>query len=196
LSVVYPIVFLDRDGTINFDPGYICEPEKVEIINGVAEGIAMLKQAGFITVIVTNQSAIGRAIGTASDVEATNAEILRRLIIENPQAKVDGVFYCPHSPEDRCECRKPKTKLAEFVRAKWSFNARECWVIGDKLRDLEFGAGIGIPKHQRILVRTGTGIEEESRLNCMMLEKPSYEHPIIVDNLKEASKHIVSKVKR
>jgi histidinol-phosphate phosphatase family protein len=104
-------VFLDRDGTLNIDTGYITDPELIEPLPFAAEGLARIKSLGFQTIIVTNQSAIGRGMAKREDVDATNLELLRKLSVINSQATIDHVLYCEHAPKDNCDCRKPNTGM-------------------------------------------------------------------------------------
>ncbi len=177
------VIFLDRDGTLNVDRGYVCSPQHVELIEGVSKAVSQMKQLGFLTVIVSNQSAVGRGYGTRADVDATNDEILRQLLEEDPNATIDGVFYCPHAPEENCDCRKPLPGLAVQIKKMWKFNPQRSWVIGDKLRDLEFGANIGIPSSQRVLVRTGSGDEQ-----LQLVENK--DTMVVKEDLKEAVEYI------
>ena len=105
-----PAVFLDRDGTINYDPGYIKEPEKVIILDGVSEGIRKLKrQFGFKIIVVSNQAGVSKGLMTLEDVEAVNKKIYDILIEEG--AEIDAFYYCPFHPEndppEKTICRKP-----------------------------------------------------------------------------------------
>ena len=180
-------VLLDRDGTINLDSGYVCEPQTVELIDGVWEGIAILKRAGFLVIVVSNQSAVGRGLGTIADVDATNDEITKQLLRKNEHAVVDAMFYCPHHPDQGCDCRKPQPGLFRQVQQQWNIDPQQSWMIGDKLRDLEFAGNIGIPPEQQILVLTGEGQVEFKR---SQLEKRQV---LVQENLQEAAKIIVSR---
>ena len=159
-------VFLDRDGTVSIDRGYTCRPEDMRIYPGAGRAVARLKEAGFQVAIVTNQSAIGRGMASAEAVERTNDECLRQLLEEAPAAKVDWVAYCPHSPEDNCECRKPKTGMVNNL--PWAPATSESWLVGDKFSDLRFGLNLGIPPQQCLLVLTGDGKAELDQCRGMI----------------------------
>lgn len=154
-------VFLDRDGTLSIDKGYTTKPEELFIFPGAGLAVARLKRAGFHTVIVTNQSAIGRGMCERSAVEACNAECLRQLQAEDPDAKIDAVCLCPHAPEANCECRKPKPGMIAQLKMKIAFE--HSWVVGDKCLDLEFGLNAGLPIEHCLLIQTGEG-QEQSQL--------------------------------
>ena len=147
------IVFLDRDGTVNVDFGYVSRPDDVVLLAGAAEAIGRLKRAGYIVVIVSNQSAIGRGMASAAQIEATNDRLCELLRAADTAAIIDLIVYCPHAPEDRCLCRKPQTGLSKGVEEKWSFSPTSCWIVGDKMSDIEFGINLGIPPEQRIFLR-------------------------------------------
>lgn len=186
------LVYLDRDGTINVDTGYVVRPEEVQLIPGAAKGIALLKEAGFVTVIVSNQSAIGRGLGTIEQVEATNARIRDVLRKQDPGADIDGVYYCPHRPEDDCLCRKPRIGLSSQVKERWDISPEHCWSVGDKLRDLEFGLNLGIPLDHLILVQTGEGKSEKARLARREAGSVWGQKEILtLQDLQEAAEHIV-----
>ena len=160
-------VFLDRDGTINIDTGYIKDPEGLELISGAAKALGDLKRKGFKLVIVSNQSGIGRGMMKPSDVEAVNSQLLKLLEQEDPDSLPDESVYCPHSPDDKCACRKPKAGLIDF-----EFPSEKSFIIGDKLSDLGLGESLDIPKSHRILVLTGNGENEWQKLQSRGKEEP------------------------
>lgn len=140
------VVFLDRDGTLNVDHGYVFFPERLEIFPGIGVALAQLKAAGFDLVIVSNQSAIGRGMCSVADVEATNRELQRQLCLEDSNAKLDRILYCPHAPEDCCGCRKPGIGMLSGAIPPVEFDKNQSWMIGDKDIDVEFGENLGLPK--------------------------------------------------
>ena len=148
-------VFLDRDGTINIDSGYVTTPSQVELIPGAASALGTMARAGFHLVVVSNQSAVGRGMATAADVDATNKQLLSMLGSEDPDAPPELILYCPHRPDDSCRCRKPDTGLVD--NAGWNFDPERSWVFGDKLSDIRFGLNLGLPLAQCVLVLTGEG---------------------------------------
>jgi histidinol-phosphate phosphatase family protein len=141
-------VFIDRDGTIIKDVRYISRPEQVELLDGAAEAIARINAALVPVVVVTNQSGIGRGYFSVADYESVNAKLDE--ILAGRGAHVDVTYYCPHTPEDGCGCRKPGTLLFERAAADLGINARNALFVGDRLHDIEpalrFGAhGVLVP---------------------------------------------------
>jgi heptosyltransferase-2 len=147
-----PVVFLDRDGTLNRDIGYLCDPDQLELLPGVGAALRALREAGSRTVIVTNQSGIARGALTEARLELVHQQ-LRRLL-EAEGASVEAIFYCPHHPDDRCRCRKPETELIERARAQLALKSAPSYVVGDKLADVQLAHRIGATS---VLVRTGHG---------------------------------------
>ncbi|MBI5328380.1 MAG: lipopolysaccharide heptosyltransferase II [Deltaproteobacteria bacterium] len=171
-------VFLDRDGTINHDTGYIDSPERLVIINGAASAIKKLNSKGFRVVVITNQSGIGRGYFSKEALDAVNKKLEE--VLMKGGAHVDGIYYCPHHPDDNCECRKPRTGLLEKAKKDLNIDFKKSYVIGDKVSDVEIAQGIG---GKGILVLTGMGRDEEKKLN----HKPSY----IAHDLKGAVEWII-----
>ncbi len=147
------LIILDRDGVINFDSEfYIKSPEEWIPIPGSLEAIAKLKQAGFIVVIATNQSGIARGFYT----HEVLAEIHEKMnhMLENLGATIDGIFYCPHHPDDHCNCRKPKPGLLFQIAEKMNVDLSESLVVGDSYRDIQAAQ---IVHAKPFLVLTGNG---------------------------------------
>ncbi len=142
--------FLDRDGTVMADRGYLSDPGGVELLPGTVEGLRLLRQSGFLLVIVSNQSGVGRGFFTREDLEAVNGR-LRRLL-EEEGIELDGIYCCVHREEDGCACRKPGTALAEEAARELGIDLERSVVIGDKTSDLALGKRLGCPA---ILVGTG-----------------------------------------
>lgn len=147
------LVILDRDGVINQDSDdFIKSPEEFIPIAGSLEAIARLKQAGFTVVVATNQSGIARGL-FGLDALAAMHDKLAGLLAELG-AGVDGIYYCPHGPEDSCDCRKPLPGLLQQIAEHFGVSLAGVPVIGDSGRDLEAARAVGA---QPILVRTGKG---------------------------------------
>ena len=159
-------VFLDRDGTINIDTGYVCRPEDLHLIPGVAAAIGDLRRNGFEVIVVTNQSAIGRGFATEDQVRQTNGRMEQLLLAADPDAQLNEILYCPHNPEDGCGCRKPLTGMFEQLTAvrRGGLDLAGSYMVGDKWSDLEFGIRLGIEPGNCFLVLTGHGEEEAPQL--------------------------------
>jgi len=142
-------VFLDRDGTIVEDPGFLHEPEKVTLLAGAAEAIRRLNEAGYRVIIVTNQSGIARGRYTVRDYEAVQERLDALLTAQG--AHIDGAYFCPHHPllSGPCECRKPGLKLFHEAQAAFDIDFSRSWWVGDRLSDVQ---------PARLLRRDGGGI--------------------------------------
>ena len=150
-------VILDRDGTVIVERHYLADPDQVALIPGVAGALRQLRQMGLRLVILTNQSGIGRGLFTEQRVEAIHQRM--RALLAEEDVQLDGIFYCPHTPEDACACRKPAPGLIEQAARQLGFEPHESIVIGDKACDIELGRRVGA---MTVLVRTGYGAEHES----------------------------------
>lgn len=130
-------VFLDRDGTIARNVPYCSRPEDLELLPGVGEGIRLLNESGFVVVIITNQSGIARGYFT----EETLAKIHQKMKDDLAKcgAHIDAIYYCPHHPNDGCDCRKPKPALAFQAAKEHHIDLTQSFFIGDKLQDIEAG---------------------------------------------------------
>ena len=162
-------VFLDRDGTIVDDPppGFLHEPGKVRLLPGAAAAIRRLNQTGWLVVIVTNQSGIGRGLYD----EAAYAAVQRRLaeLLAAHSAHIDAAYFCPHHPDadGPCDCRKPGVKLFRDAQAALGIDLRRSYWVGDRWRDVAPTRALGGGASQAILVQTGSGatdrVETEAR---------------------------------
>ncbi|MCP9463353.1 MAG: lipopolysaccharide heptosyltransferase II [Nitrospira sp.] len=143
-------VFLDRDGTLNPDPGYIRSPDQYELFPGVAEGLARLKRAGARLIVVTNQSGVARGFLSERDLEAIHEKLAR--LLGEAGVILDGMYVCPHHPDDGCECRKPNTGLIDRAVRDHAIDMSRSYLIGDQGRDLELAKRVGA---RAVLVTTG-----------------------------------------
>jgi D-glycero-D-manno-heptose 1,7-bisphosphate phosphatase len=150
-------VFLDRDGTIIEDAGYLQNPDQVRLLPGAAEAIRRLRANGHAILVVTNQSGIARGLLTVADYEATERRVDE--LLAGKGARVDAHYYCPHLPElsGPCECRKPGTLLYRQAAERFGIDLRQSWWVGDRVRDVLPARALG---GQGILVRTGAGESE------------------------------------
>ena len=160
-------VFLDRDGTLNPDPGYIGSPDQFELFPGVAAALARLTRAGARLVVVTNQSGVGRGLFSSVDLDAIHAK-LRRLL-HDAGASVDAIYVCPHHPDERCRCRKPETGMVDQAVRELRIDLSRSYLIGDHAKDMELAKRVGA---KRVWVTTsehGAGAQPESGDNAVML---------------------------
>jgi D-glycero-D-manno-heptose 1,7-bisphosphate phosphatase len=158
-------IFLDRDGTVNVDVGYLHQLEDLELFPFAVDALRLLKRAGFELVIVTNQSGIARGMIDPGFVHVCHDEMRRRL--QAGGADLDAMYYCPHHPSGivaglniDCRCRKPSPGMIEDAIRDRGIDPTQSWVVGDKWLDVQLGHAVGA---QSILVRTGWGKEQEQR---------------------------------
>ncbi len=128
-------VFLDRDGTLNYDPGYLKVAAELKLLAGVGPALARLKGAGARLVVVTNQSGVGRGIVTIKDLEAIHARL--QGLLEQEDAALDAIYFCPHHPDDGCRCRKPNVGMVERAVSELQLDLRRSYLIGDHARDIQ-----------------------------------------------------------
>jgi D-glycero-D-manno-heptose 1,7-bisphosphate phosphatase len=147
-------VLLDRDGTIVVDRGYLRDPDELELLPGAAGALRRLSEIGLALAVVTNQSAVGRGLLNEERLGEIHARLEELLGAEG--VSLDGIYACPHTPEDDCECRKPGTALLARAARELDFEPAESFVIGDKECDIELGRRAGATT---LLVRTGYGSE-------------------------------------
>lgn len=153
-------VFLDRDGTLIEDPGYLADPDGVRLLPGVAPAVARLNRAGLIVVVVTNQSGIARGLLTEAQYLAIERRVDELLAAEG--ARIDAHFHCPHHPDvsGACDCRKPGLLLYRRAAERFGIDLRASWWVGDRLRDVRPAAAFG---GRGLLVLTGREEQEIGR---------------------------------
>jgi D-glycero-D-manno-heptose 1,7-bisphosphate phosphatase len=134
-------IILDRDGTIIVDHGYLNDPAKVEFLPGALAGLRQWHALGHPLIVVSNQSGIGRGVLTRDRVLEVNARMQE--LLRAAGAPLDGIYFCPHSPTDDCDCRKPRSRLVEEAAAELGFEPKDAVVIGDKSSDIELGQRLG-----------------------------------------------------
>lgn len=134
-------VFIDRDGTMAKDVNYCRQPEDFVLFPNTARAIKLLNEHGFKVIVVTNQSGIARGYFT----EGTLAQIHKKMKQELAEegARVDGIYYCPHHPDDNCDCRKPKPKLVLQAAREHDIDLKQAFVVGDLSMDIELGKAAG-----------------------------------------------------
>ena len=158
-------VFLDRDGTLNVDVGYLHRLEDLELFPWTADALRLLKRVGYVLVVVTNQSGIAQGLIAPGFVETCHDEMRRRL--QPAGADLDALYYCNHHPRGsinelaiECRCRKPMPGMIEDAARDLDLDPSQSWVVGDKWLDVDLGHAVGA---RSILVRTGWGADQERR---------------------------------
>lgn len=181
-------VFLDRDGVINVDKGYVYKIEDFEFIDGSVEAMKKLKRSGYSLIVVTNQSGIGRGYYTEDDVQNLHSFINRELSKEGFQ--IDDFFYCPHHPYEalndykkKCECRKPGTLMLEKAIKKYNIDVNKSYMIGDRISDIKCGLKLGLASY---LIRQYK--KEYNREELTMIGNNKME---VFDNLSKVSTYIL-----
>jgi len=162
-------IFLDRDGTINFDPGYIKNPDDVKILPGVSEGIRKLKvELGFKIVVVSNQAGVSKGLMTLEDVHAVNNRIQELLKKEN--AEIDAFYFCPFHPdyddEEKSKCRKPSPLMLLKAAEELDIDLTRSFMVGDRAGDIEAGLNAGV---KSILLQSEIAEEEIRNLESKNL---------------------------
>jgi D-glycero-D-manno-heptose 1,7-bisphosphate phosphatase len=146
-------IILDRDGVINHDPtGYIKSPDEWNPIAGSLEAIARFNRAGFKVLVATNQSGIGRGLYDADALTKIHDKLFQMLALVG--GEIEEVFFCPHHPDDQCQCRKPLPGLFEQMQEKYAINFAETFFIGDSIGDVRAAQAVGC---KPALVMTGNG---------------------------------------
>ncbi|MFH0947968.1 MAG: D-glycero-beta-D-manno-heptose 1,7-bisphosphate 7-phosphatase [Elusimicrobiota bacterium] len=147
-------VFLDRDGTINEDMHYSADENKLKIFENAASAIKLLNDAGYKVIIITNQSGVARGNFSEKDVKKLNEVILKKL--KERHSVIDGVYFCPHHPDENCSCRKPKQGMILKAKNNFNIDIKKSYMIGDMQSDIDFAKNAGV---KSVFVLTGTGID-------------------------------------
>jgi D-glycero-D-manno-heptose 1,7-bisphosphate phosphatase len=156
------LIVLDRDGVVNRDSDqFIKSPDEWRPIPGSLEAIARLNHAGYRVVIATNQSGIGRGLFEMATLNAIHEKMHKALALVG--GRIDALFYCPHTADAQCECRKPKTGMLKEIGVRFGVDLAGVPCIGDSLRDLTAAAAVGA---QPILVLTGKGEQTLRNGDC------------------------------
>ncbi len=179
-------VFLDRDGTINEDRDYIGDVDDVILIEGAAEAIKRLNNIRVPVIVITNQSGIGRGFYAEAELRAVNHRLMA--LLKTKEAHIEGLYYCPHLPQDKCGCRKPETALLQRAAQEHSIDLSKSVMIGDKNSDMELGRRAGT---KTILVLTGYGEVTRKTIEAGVEKAPDY----IAEDLEEAVDRLLSDCK-
>jgi D-glycero-D-manno-heptose 1,7-bisphosphate phosphatase len=181
------VVFLDRDGVINRDsPDYIKSWSEFEFLPGSLEAIKLLTLNGFATIVITNQSVINRKMVSGKKLEYIHA-MMKKVVTSNG-GQITDIFYCPHVPEERCNCRKPKPGLILRAKQKYGIHISTSVMVGDSAKDIECARNAGCG--HAVLVKTGNGSEAEK-----ILKKKEITPDFIARDLLEAVGWIITHIK-
>ncbi len=147
-----PAIFLDRDGTLNASVGYVNHRDRFHLYPWAVDTVRLIRDEGYLAVLVTNQSGVGRGFYPAELVEAIHDEF--QATLERAGAGFDGIFYCPHKPGDDCACRKPKRGMLLRARDELDIDLSRSWMVGDTITDMQAGWTSGT---RSAFVKTGFG---------------------------------------
>lgn len=183
------LLILDRDGVINHDSDdYIKSVDEWLPIEGSIAAMARLSQAGYQIAIATNQSGLGRGYFQLSDLDAMHQKL--NDLLSAAGGELAGIFYCPHSPDDNCECRKPKAGLIDAIEQQLNCSAKGAYIIGDSIRDLEAGL---LKDCIPLLVKTGKG--ERSLAKLAQQPVAGLDDLMVFDNLAASCDFLLSQLK-
>jgi D-glycero-D-manno-heptose 1,7-bisphosphate phosphatase len=180
-----PAVFLDRDGTLIVERGYLSDPGGVELLPGVPAALRLMHDAGAAIVVISNQAGIGRGLFTLEQAWATMAR-LRRLL-RNEGVELDGIRFCPHRPEEGCHCRKPSPGMLEEASETLHLSPAGSVMAGDRWLDAAAGRSAG---GMGVLLRTGYGREEEARIAAGVVPAPDR----VLDDMRALASWVVDRL--
>ena len=183
-------VFLDRDGTIIEEVGYLDRPERVELFPWTIDAVRVFNRAGLAVVLVSNQSGVARGFFTEAVVDAVHQRMAD--LLAEGGARIDAYYYCPHHPDgkvppfaQKCDCRKPGRALVDRAEQEFGVEPARSFVVGDRWLDVALGRAVGA---QSVLVRTGYGASEEQKRPADLAADA------VVDNLIAASSWILGRL--
>lgn len=136
-----PAIFLDRDGTLIEDVGYLSRIEQIKLLPGAAQAVRQFNQSGRRVILVTNQSGVARGLFPESRIHEVHAHL--QMLLHQQSARIDACYYCPHGPDDACCCRKPKPGMLFRAAREQGIDLARSWMIGDKPSDVEAGQAAG-----------------------------------------------------
>ncbi len=154
-------IVLDRDGTLIRERHYLSHPDQVELLPGVVQGLSRIRALGLRLVIATNQSGIGRGYFSTEELEAVHDRL--HSLLAKGGVELDGIYFCPHTPDMGCACRKPGTQLIEQAGRDLGFDPKQTIVVGDKSCDIQAGKNVG---GVTALVRSGYGARRGILSDC------------------------------
>lgn len=186
-----PAVFIDRDGTINEQKGYINHVTRFKLLPRVPQAIRMLNRHGFLALVITNQSGVARGYYPLDLVETIHRIMVSQ--IREKKGSLDGIFFCPHHPAGSvtefardCDCRKPKPGLIEQACRSFEIDLKRSFVVGDMCTDMELAQRAGLPG---VMVKTGYGLGEIEYILPGKTAKPVH----IAEDLLDAVRWIIGR---
>ena len=191
LTVKRPAVFIDRDGTLIRDLHFLSRPEQIEFLPGSLEALRLLQDAGWVRILVSNQSGVARGHFGLKEVEAVHHAL--EALLEGEGLSLDGIYFCPHHPEGivpeftrRCDCRKPQPGMIDRATRDLDLDLDGSWIVGDKPDDVRLSENRTL---RPILVRTGYGRESAAEL-------AGYPGLFVAVDLLDAIRHILKEEER
>lgn len=171
-----PVIFLDRDGTLVEEVNYLHRVEDLRVFPATKDALRELKGAGYLLIVVTNQSGIGREVYTEQDMHAIHEAMQQQL-----DGVIDAFYFCPHLPCDGCRCRKPEIGMIESAMADFEIDIQNSWMVGDKDIDVLVGQAAQL---KTALVLTGYGLAHRETLQI--------QPEMVAEDFLAATKHIIS----
>jgi D-glycero-D-manno-heptose 1,7-bisphosphate phosphatase len=172
-------LFLDRDGIVNVDHGYVYKIEDFEFAEGIFDLVKLFSNEGYLIFVVTNQSGIGRGYYTEEEFMTLTQWMLDSFAQE--EIHIEKVYHCPHSPEAKCHCRKPETGMIEEVMKAYNIDLSHSWMIGDKQSDMDLAANAGIKNaiyigNNRNMINVTLSFSSLSEAKCYLQENKGKIH--------------------
>jgi D-glycero-D-manno-heptose 1,7-bisphosphate phosphatase len=190
LTALRPAIFLDRDGTLNHEVGYVNHLSRFRLYPFAVDAIRLVNRSSYLAVLVTNQAGVARGYFPEALVKDVHASLVRSL--EAGGARLDGLYYCPHHPTAGsapyrcdCDCRKPRTGLLKRAEAELGIDLTRSWMVGDRSGDVELAHRAGA---RAVLVRTGYGRGDLEHHGTGWKHAPAF----VADHVLEAVQHILS----
>jgi D,D-heptose 1,7-bisphosphate phosphatase len=164
-------IFLDRDGVINKEVNYLSAPNEFELLDGTAQALKILKEQGFLLIVITNQSGLARGYFSEETLKEIHDKMTR--LLKEEGVNLDDIFYCPHHPEftGECSCRKPKPGMILEAQERYNIDLSHSYMIGDTPSDIKAGINAGC---KTVFVLTGHGSESEAEIDTVA---PDYIYP-------------------
>ena len=187
MKLARPAVFLDRDGTISEDVGYLNDVTQFRMFPFAAAAIRRLNDAKLAVIVVTNQSGVGRGMFAESMVHMVHEEMTQQLVAAG--AHLTAIYYCPHTSDDDCECRKPKPGMIQQASREHRIDLSRSFVVGDRYGDVELAQANG---GRGVLVRTGYGAEDLRVNGAGWTRQPDF----VADDLADAADWILRSVRQ